>query len=202
MPVDRPPSVRPRLTPPRVGLRDSGTWLHWLDEAFAATPDRLWHSRSVWNRVANARRHELRWLPGPSFEILELAALLHDVGRAIDPSDTEPHGFVGAAFLDAVGLTDVAPLVAHHSGGRTEALERGLAHLDVWSSDDDLRALLTYVDRTTSPKGDSVTLDERRAELAVRYGAEAPQLRWFDASLADAQRGARLFSSDTRVLIA
>lgn len=202
MPVDRPPSVRPRLTPPRVGLRDSATWLHWLDEAFAATPDRLWHSRSVWNRVANARRHELRWLRDESFQTLELAALVHDIGRALDPSDTEPHAFVGATFLDAVGLGDVAPLVAHHSGARAEASDRGVAHLDVWESDDDLRALLTYVDRTTGPKGDSVTLDERRAELAVRYGADAPQLRWFDASLPDAQSGARLFGSITRELIA
>jgi HD superfamily phosphodiesterase len=54
-------------------------------------------------------------------ERLELAALLHDVGKALDPDDTEPHGFVGAKLLDSLGLHDVAPLVAHHSGARLEA---------------------------------------------------------------------------------
>lgn len=186
--------ARPRLAPPRLAVREAVTWLHWLDEAFAATPARLWHSRAVWHRVAAARRHELRWLAANRFQALELAALLHDVGRALDPLNTEPHGFVGARFLDELGLHDVAPLVAHHSGARLEAADRGMLHLDVWSPDADLVALLTYVDRTTSPKGASVTLDERRRELAARYGADAAQVRWFDGSLKVALAGARLFA--------
>jgi hypothetical protein len=190
------------LVPPRLDLRAPGTWLHWLDEAFAANPNRLWHSRAVWHRIATARRHELRWLGDEQADTLELAALLHDVGRALDPSDSEPHGFVGGAFLDAVGLRDVAPLVAHHSGSRSEARDRGCSHLDMWTSDDDLRSLLTYVDRTTGPSGESVTLAERRAEIAARFGADAQPVRWFDESLVDTQRGAQLFSSVSRDLIA
>ena len=202
MPSDRAPSERRRLAPPRLGLRDAGTWLHWLDEAFASRPSRLWHSRSVWHRIAHARRHELHWLDAERFATLELAALLHDVGRALDPNDVEPHALVGARFLDELGLHDVAPLVAHHSGGALEAADRGLPYEGAWAADADLVALLTHVDRTTSPKGDSVTLDERRAELAERYGANAAQLRWFDASVADARRGALLFSSHRAALIA
>lgn len=191
-----------RLAAPRVGLWDPATWLHWLDEAFGASRGRLWHSRAVWHRVAEARRHELRWMDADDFATLELAALLHDIGRAIDPANSAPHGFVGASYLDEVGLHDVAHLVAHHSGARAEAAHRGMAHLDRWQSDDDLRSLLTYVDRTTGPRGESMTIAQRRADLARRLGPDAPQLGWFDASLDDARRGASLFRSVPDALIA
>jgi putative nucleotidyltransferase with HDIG domain len=166
--------------------------LHWLDEAFRATPVRTWHSRSVWHRAAAARRHELSWLSSDRMETLELAALLHDIGRALDPENTEPHGFVGARFLDAIGLHDVAPLVAHHSGAQHEAAERHMSHLDVWQSDAELLALLTYFDRTTSVSGESVTFHERRASTAQRYGVDSPQLRWFDESMPIARHGISL----------
>lgn len=188
--VVRPVSHLRRLAAPRTGLRDAATWLHWLDEAFASSPARMWHSRAVWHRVAAARRHELRWLSDDRFESLELAALLHDIGRAIDPANLEPHGFVGARFLDELGLHDVAPLVAHHSGAREEARDREMAHLDVWQSDTVLLEVLTYIDRTTGPSGEAITLDERRADLAARYGADAAPVRWFDETVHVAQAGA------------
>jgi hypothetical protein len=202
MEVDRRAGYRPRFAPPRVALRDPSTWLHWIDEAFAAQPSRTWHSRSVWHRIATARRHELHWLSAERFESLELAALLHDVGRALDPENTEPHGFVGARFLDAVGLHDVAPLVAHHSGALFEAADRNMSDLNVWLSDAELLAILTYTDRTTSPHGESVTLDDRRAELANRYSHDAAQVRWFDQSLDTAQWGARLFNPSASSIVA
>ena len=135
-------------------------------------------------------------------ETLELAALLHDVGRALDPDNTEPHGFVGARFLDAIGLHDVAPLVAHHSAAQLEAAERGMSHLDVWQSDGELLAILTYFDRTTSPNGEPVTFDERRASTAERYGLDSAQVRWFDESLPVARHGATLLQRQTAVLVA
>lgn len=193
---------RPRLLAPRVDLRDSGTWLHWLDEAFRHTPARTWHSRSVWHRAVSARRHELHWLAGDRMETLELAALLHDVGRALDPDNTEPHGFVGARFLDAIGLHDVAPLVAHHSAAQIEAADRGMSHLDVWQSDGELLAILTYLDRTTSASGEPVTFDERRASTAERYGATSAQIRWFDESLPVARHGATLLQRQPAFLVA
>jgi hypothetical protein len=185
---------RPQLSPPRTGIRDAAAWLYWLDEAFRATPNHTWHSRAAWHRVAQARRHELSWLDHDRLATLELAALLHDVGRALDPEDTEPHGFVGAEFLDAIGLVDVAPLVAHHSGARFEAADRGMSHLDHWYSDPELLAIVTHIDRTTGPTGESVTLHQRRAAAVARFGADAPQLRWFDLSTPDALLGERLFA--------
>lgn len=200
MHADRPGRSLRALVAPRIGLRDTATWLHWLDEAFAATPSRMWHSRAVWHRIASARRHELRRLDADRFAALELAALLHDVGRALDPENTQPHGFVGARYLDHLGLTDVAPLVAHHSGAREEARDRGVAHLDVWHSDPELLEILTYVDRTTAPSGDAVTLDERRVDLVARYGADAAQVRWFDETLPVALAGAAQFSRRTSLI--
>jgi predicted HD phosphohydrolase len=114
---------------------------------------------------------------------LELAALLHDVGRALDPRNSEPHGFVGARFLDACGLDDVAPLVAHHSGAQLEAAARGMTDLDRWITiEPDLLHVLTFLDRTTSASGERVSLAERRLDIAVRYGADSRQVEIFDAA--------------------
>jgi hypothetical protein len=135
-------------------------------------------------------------------ETLALAALLHDVGRALDPDDTEPHGFVGARFLDELGLHDVAPLVAHHSAAQYEAADRGMSHLDVWQADSELLAILTYFDRTTSPTGESCTFDERRIATEQRYGIDSLQVRWFELSLPIARHGASLLQQQYTFLVA
>lgn len=192
--------------PPSGGSRRSVTsWGAWLEQAFAATPSRFWHSRAVWHRTAHAARRELsHWSPERR-DALVLGALLHDVGRALDPRNTAPHGFVGAAFLDELGLTDVAPLVAHHSGARHEAEWRGMTELDRWpierfSADDlDALAVITYVDRTTNAAGLEVTFTERRADLVRRFGGSSLPVSCFDASLAEARRGRDLLSPAGRV---
>lgn len=188
--------------PPNAAARRSVTsWGAWLEQAFAATPSRFWHSRAVWHRTAQACRRELAgWSPARR-DALVLAALLHDVGRAIDPRNTAPHGFVGGAWLDELGLHDVARLVAHHSGARHEAEQRGMTDLDRWPLDaftDDERdalAVLTYVDRTTNAAGIEVTFTERRADLVKRFGGASLPVSCFDASLAEARRGRDLLAT-------
>lgn len=171
----------------------AASWPEWLREAFTSAPNRFRHSHAVWQRTIELRRFDLAWLDSARADVLELAALLHDVGRALDPGNTEPHGFVGARLLDAMGLHDAATLVAHHSGARREAFARGMSHLDVWGDDDrDLQAVLTYLDRTTSPHGARVTLSERRAELAQRYGSPSRQVQLFDSTLPDVRHARRL----------
>jgi hypothetical protein len=124
---------------------------------------------------------------------LELAALLHDVGRAIDPGNGEPHGFVGARFLDALGLDDVAALVAHHSGSQLEAAARGMTDRDRWITiEPDLLNVLTFLDRTTSPSGERVSLTERRQDIVARFGADSRQVRTFDATLPQVHSARRL----------
>ena len=120
-----------------------------------------------------------------------------DVGRALDPDNTEPHGFVGARFLDALGLDDVAPLVAHHSGARVEAAQRAMTDRDRWITDEpDLLAVLTFLDRTTSVTGQRVSLIQRRDDIGARYGTGSPQIQRFDATLPDVRRAQKLL--DTR----
>ena len=122
----------PELTGP---VRQPNSWLAWLAEAFDSAPHRYRHVHTVWQRAAKLRGLDLAWLEPAMSERLELAALLHDAGKALDPDDTEPHGFVGARLLDSLGLHDIAPLVAHHSGARPEAEARGMSDRDRWSDD-------------------------------------------------------------------
>ncbi len=187
----------PRPVIPRAPIepyrRDPLAWEWFVRDAFREHPSRYHHARGVWHRAATAARREAAHLGEERALRLELAALLHDIGRAFDPLDREPHAFVGGRFLDDLGLGDVAVLVAHHSGAQHEAAARGFQHLDRWRTDDeDLQAVLTYLDRTTSPRGEPVTLSWRRDDLAARYGADSLQVANFDASLPRARHGERL----------
>ena len=173
--------------------RQPASWLAWLAEVFSATPNRFHHLNAVWQRAVEVRGADLPWIDATMADRLELAALLHDVGRALDPDNTEPHGFVGARLLDALGLDDVAPLVAHHSGTRLEAVARGMADRDRWvTREPDLLAILTFLDRTTAPTGGRVSLAERRADMVARYGTASLQVRLFDATLPEVRRAQRL----------
>jgi hypothetical protein len=152
--------------------------------------------RAVYQRAVDLRGLDLAWIEPVLSSRLELAALLHDVGRALDPDNTEPHGFVGASFLDALGLSDIAPLVAHHSGARLEAAQRGMADRDRWiCAEPDLLAVLTFLDRTTSAYGERVSLARRRHDSVARYGTESLQVRLFDASLSEVRRAQDLLGT-------
>ena len=183
----------PVLTGP---LREPTSWLTWLAEAFVSTPHRFQHMHAVWQRAVDLRRLDLPWLEPAISNRLELAALLHDVGRAFDPDDSEPHAFVGARFLDTLGLDDIAPLVAHHSGGRHEAAARGMSDRDRWiAGEPDLLAVLTFLDRTTSATGEPISLAERRDVIAARHGTGSVQVRCFDATLRDVRRAQKLLGT-------
>ena len=71
-------------------------------------------------------------------------------------------------------LATYAHLVASHSSARREAEALGLADaLAAFPREDSATAdALTYCDMTTSPTGQRVTLDDRLAGIAERYGAE------------------------------
>jgi hypothetical protein len=183
----------PSLTGP---VDEPSSWLTWLCHAFEATPDRFRHSVAVWQRAVDLGGRRLPWLGPAMADRLELAALLHDVGRALDPHDTEPHGFAGARFLDEVGLAEAAPLVAHHSGARTEARERGMSDRDQWSdAEPDLLAVLTLLDRTTSETGERVTVAQRRDGVVARYGPGSLNVRVFDATVLDLRRAEQLLGT-------
>jgi hypothetical protein len=117
-----------------------------------------------------------------------LAAWLHDVGYRPRLVDSGLHALDGARFLRARGVSpDVVALVAHHSGARFEAAERGMsAQLSAFATPDpvDLDAL-TMLDFTTGPTGDRVRAPDRIAEILRRYPPEHPVHRSVTAARGD-----------------
>lgn len=123
---------------------------------------------------------------------LIMAAWLHDIGYSPEIGRTGFHPLDGARYLrQHLWPQEVINLVAHHSGARFEADERGLAaELTEFPFEDSpvLDALVT-ADLTTGPGGESLTYDRRIAEILSRYPKGDPvHQAWLKAGplLADA----------------
>ncbi len=114
------------------------------------------------------------------------AAWLHDIGYSPIIGHTRFHPLDGGRHLRAKGWPSrIVNLVAHHSGARFEADERGLAaELKEFPLEDSpvMDALVT-ADLTTGPGGERLTYDERIAEILERYPADDPVHRtWVKAA--------------------
>ncbi|MBI4943601.1 MAG: HD domain-containing protein [Actinobacteria bacterium] len=133
-------------------------------------PRRWQHSRGV-ARAAQS----LAALAGADAQLLEAAAWLHDVGYAPAIAATGFHPTDGAAHLQTLGLDgDLVALVARHTNSEVEADERGItALLEPFPAHRDrvrrVLPLLTYCDLTTSPDGDTISIDVRLADIYDRY---------------------------------
>lgn len=104
------------------------------------------------------------------------AAYLHDVGYGYPTSGFHP--LDGAELLEARGYSHtVCHLVAFHSASTVEADVRGIdpkaldqfAMLDEVPGIDIANDLVWWADMTTGPTGETLTLDERLADIRVRY---------------------------------
>ena len=98
---------------------------------------------------------------------------LHDIGYAPDLVATAFHPVDGARHVRARGHERVArPTPTTPRPWEAEAF--GLAgELAAFPREDSATAdALTYCDMTTSPTGQRITLADRLAEIAERYGAE------------------------------
>lgn len=130
---------------------------------------------------------ELAWvLDEDQRETLLAAAWLHDIGYAPELALTGFHPLDGARYLRYQAWpAQVVNLVAHHSGARFEAAERGLVHgLSEFDHEDSpiMDALVT-ADLTTGPTGEHIAYDERIAEILDRYPPEDPVHRtWVEAA--------------------
>lgn len=135
-------------------------------------------------------------------DVVVVAAWLHDIGYAPALRGTQHHAIDGAAYLRALGWSDVVTsLVAHHSGAYEEAQLRGLAaRLEEFPAPpEELADLLTLSDMTCGPAGQAMSVDERVRDIFYRYPprhhvhravkASAPALR---RSAARAERRLRL----------
>ncbi|NEA82689.1 HD domain-containing protein [Actinospica acidiphila] len=149
-------------------------WAYSLSEAMLSEPlPRRWaHSLGV----AKCAR-SLRPILDDDGELLEAAAVLHDVGYSPTIATTGFHPLDGARFLrDQEGADErVVRLVAHHSCALLEAEERGLRkelETEFQLERPDLVDALIYCDMTTTPDGTRTTPAERLDEIVKRYGPE------------------------------
>lgn len=137
-------------------------------------PRRWAHTQGV---AACARK--LAPLVGDRAEVLEAAAVLHDIGYAPRLVNTGFHPLDGARHLRMNGSVDnrVVRLVANHSFALLEAEQRGLREALETEfpvvDDEQLVDALVYCDMTTTPDGNRTTADERVAEILGRYGDDS-----------------------------
>lgn len=137
--------------------------------------EKLEASPRRWAHVQGAARQArvIRMLAGLDAELLEAAAILHDVGYAPDLVRTGFHPLDGAVYLAEIGAPSrLVHLVAHHSYAWLEAQQRGLDEEMGKFTDERglIRDALWYCDQTTSPDGGTVTAQARMAEIKQRYG--------------------------------
>lgn len=133
-----------------------------------------------------ARAHEVVGaVGGGERDSLLAAAWLHDIGYSPEIGHTLFHPLDGARYLrDAGWPAAIVDLVAHHSGARQEAEERGLSsELAEFALPEGpvLDALVT-ADLTTGPSGERLSYDARIAEILKRYPEDDPVHRaWLTA---------------------
>ncbi|WP_344127666.1 HD domain-containing protein [Saccharopolyspora halophila] len=145
-------------------------WAYRTSRAKLAEPlSRRWaHVQGV-----AARAREVAEAVGEDAELLEAAAVLHDVGYAPDLAVSGFHPLDGARYLEQVGAPErLVHLVAHHSYAALEADLRGLAG-ELAGYDDECtvtRDALWCCDLTTTPDGEPTEARARIAEIEKRYG--------------------------------
>ncbi|MEU7302625.1 HD domain-containing protein [Streptomyces sp. NPDC007206] len=149
-------------------------WAYSLSESLLSDPlPRRWaHSLGVAKRARS-----LSPILGGDAELLEAAAVLHDIGYSPAIAATGFHPLDGARFLREQEAADerVVRLVAHHSCALLEAEERGLRHeleSEFELERSDLVDALLFCDMTTTPDGTETTPTERLNEIVQRYGPD------------------------------
>lgn len=148
------------------------TWAADLAREHLAPLGRRWrHVQQVAARAA----HVAVLVPSQK-DTLVAAAYLHDVGYSPALVQTGFHPVDGGRFVRQQGHEQLARLVAHHTGARTEARLRGLtrALAEFPFEDSELDRLLTFCDLTTGPDGSRVTVADRVDEICQRYGDKPP----------------------------
>ncbi|MGW4032450.1 HD domain-containing protein [Streptomyces sp. NPDC004838] len=158
-----------------MNAKELTLWAYPLAESLLAdTLSRRWkHSLGVAERART-----IAPILGADADLLEAAALLHDIGYAPDLAKTGFHPLDGARFLRDVEHADerVVRLVARHSCAWMEADARGLR--DELESEfppelPHLSDALCYCDMNTTPDGTPTNPVDRVDEIAGRYGPDS-----------------------------
>ncbi len=130
----------------------------WLSEHSAAVAD----VASFLGRAIEARGHAI------NVPLIEAAALLHDVDKALPPTDPLKglgHADAGAEWLRQNGYGELAGAVAGHPVTRLTEDE----HYELWVRDATVEArVVAYADKRA--RQDLVSLDERFRHWIGRHG--------------------------------
>jgi hypothetical protein len=105
--------------------------------------------------------------------LVEAAGYLHDIGKVSSLGESGFHPIDSALFAEEHNADSrLCALIAHHSGARYEA---ELAGVDIpyLGEESPLSDILSVSNMTVDPKGNAVSLDERRREIKHRYGRES-----------------------------
>jgi hypothetical protein len=137
-------------------------------------PDRWLHTQAV------ARRAEQLAVTVDSSDrgVLVDAAWLHDIGYSPLARATGFHPLDGALYLETLGWpVRIVGLVAYHSGAEFLAAALGLTEqLALLPQEHSaVSDALTYADQTTGPRGEPMTIGDRRAEALARHGPDSAQ---------------------------
>jgi len=157
-----------------MGHRELEVWAErQASVLLAGYPDRWRHVRAV---AETASRVGRLLLGGPDRAMLVAAAYLHDIGYARSLTRSGFHALDGAEYLRGQGQERLASLVAHHSGARFDAEERGLLEeLTAFELEDGpVMDALDFADMTTGPSGEAMAFDDRIEEILRRYPADDP----------------------------
>ncbi|MEH1124434.1 HD domain-containing protein [Micromonospora sp. CPCC 206061] len=147
------------------------TWAYEISESELSVtlPTRWAHVQGVARKARS-----LAAAVGTDAELLEAAAILHDVGYAPDLAITGFHPLDGAYHLQKLGAPErIVHLIAHHSCAVKEAELRGLEDQLAAYHDEEgpVRDALWACDLTTTPTGEPTDFRSRIAEIQLRYGA-------------------------------
>lgn len=150
-------------------------WAYPLAESLLSEPlPRRWkHSLGVAERART-----IAAVVGEDAELLEAAAVLHDIGYAPDLAKTGFHPLDGARYLRDIARADerVVNLVAHHSCAWMEAEARGLREElegEFPREPAGLNDALCYCDMNTTPDGTPTNPVDRISEITGRYGPDS-----------------------------
>lgn len=108
-------------------------------------------------------------------ELVVAAVWLHDIGYSPALIQTGFHPLDGAQWLVGQGQDALASLVAYHSDAREQAAGLGLleALREIPPTPNPLhQQFVDGIDATTGPRGEVLTVNERIAEVAQRYGPD------------------------------
>ncbi|SES49639.1 HDIG domain-containing protein [Streptomyces sp. yr375] len=156
-------------------MSDLLEWAYPLAESVLAEPlPRRWkHCLGVAERART-----IAPILGQDAELMEAAAVLHDIGYAPDLAKTGFHPLDGARYLRDVANADerVVNLVAHHSCSWMEAEARGMREeleAEFPRESAHLNDALCYCDMNTTPDGTPTNPIDRINEITGRYGPES-----------------------------